>query len=125
METRKALFLDLDPLRFSSHWSGRLFFGGDSSDHGKVNWQAIRWKLASPEAKVRFRREQLERSDTLKNRYRLADELLAMGRAHEACEVLEEGKKGVFAEDPELLLKIAEAKLDGVKPWKLRSSSQT
>ncbi len=79
---------------------------------GKVNWQAIRWKLASPEAKVQFRREQLERSDTLKNRYRLADELLAMGRAQEACEVLEEGKKGVFVEDPELLIKIAEAKLD-------------
>ncbi len=79
---------------------------------GKLDWQSIRWKLSSPAERIRVRRDELQHSNTIKNRYRLSDELIAAGNHEEACRVLTDGMCGVFADDAELMLKVAKTHLD-------------
>ena len=79
---------------------------------GKINWQAIRWRLMSPEKKIQARRERLDDSPTIKNRFLLADELMRVYRCSEAATVLQEGLQGAFATDAELMLRVVEAKQD-------------
>ncbi len=79
---------------------------------GKINWQAIRWRLMSPEKKIQARRERLDDSPTVKNRFLLADELMRVYRCSEAATVLQEGLQGAFATDAELMLRVVEAKQD-------------
>lgn len=79
---------------------------------GKLDWQSIRWKLSSPAERIRVRRDELRHSNTIKNRYRLSDELIAAGNHEEACRVLTDGMCGVFADDAELMLKVAKTHLD-------------
>jgi hypothetical protein len=82
---------------------------------GKINWQAMRWQMLSADNRIALRRERLEESATLKNRYLLSEELIAAGRSAEAAEVLREGMQGVFADDAELMLRIVEALQDSSK----------
>ncbi|MEZ6135011.1 MAG: hypothetical protein R3C53_08895 [Pirellulaceae bacterium] len=79
---------------------------------GKVNWQAIQWEMMGADNRIVARRQRLEESPTLKNRYLLADELTKAGRSAEAAEVLGEGMQGVFADDAELMLRVVEALQD-------------
>lgn len=82
---------------------------------GKINWQAIRWKWMSADNRIASRRERLEDSPTIKNRYLLAEELVQAGRSNEAAEVLREGMQGVFSDDAELMLRVVEALQDSNK----------
>jgi hypothetical protein len=82
----------------------------------KINWNAIRWKFTAPEERIRVLRQNLDHSSTIRNRYRLADELSANGQSEMACQVLLDGKNGVYADDAELLLRIALCQLDCDRP---------
>jgi hypothetical protein len=85
---------------------------------GRVNWESFLWRLKSAEERIRIRRENLQESATIKNRLRLADELHHAGRHDEACEVLSEGRRGPFAKDAELMLRLATSHLEAGRPEK-------
>lgn len=78
----------------------------------KLNWNDIRWRFTSPMERIRILREVFDNSPTMKNRYRLADELSSHGQSAEACDLLVEGMCGPFADDLDLMLRVTEAQLD-------------
>jgi hypothetical protein len=82
----------------------------------RVNWNAIRWRFTGREERIRVLRQNLDHSSTIRNRYRLADELIDNGQSDLACQVLIDGKSGVYADDAELLLRIALCHLDSNRP---------
>jgi hypothetical protein len=79
---------------------------------GRLNVQALLWKLKGSNERIRILREQLEDSSTVKNRLALAAVLHEASRFDEECEVLAEGLRGAFKDDATLLLKLAEAHLE-------------
>lgn len=79
---------------------------------GKMNWQALWWKLKSSQQRIAYRREQLEYAPTVKNRFLLAEELHDAGQHNEECTVLAEGLQGAFKDDAELLLRLSQAHLE-------------
>lgn len=79
---------------------------------GKLNWEAIWWKLKTSQQRIAHRREQLEFAATQKNRFLLAEELAAAGKQNEACEVLAGGLHGAFKDDAETLLRLSQAQLE-------------
>lgn len=79
---------------------------------GKMNWQALWWKLKSSKQRIAHHREQLEYAPTIKNRFLLADELHAADKFDEECEVLSAGLQGAFKDDSETLLRISQAHLE-------------
>jgi hypothetical protein len=85
---------------------------------GKLDWQSLLWRLKSPAERIRVREANLEDSSTIKNRLALADELHAAGRFDRECQILEEGLRGAFKDDPELLMRLAQAHLEAGRPAK-------
>lgn len=89
---------------------------------GRMNWDTVLWRLKSADERIRIRRGDLQDSPTIKNRLRLADELHHAGRHDEACDVLAEGRRGPFAKDAELMLRLATSHLEAGRPdkaWQL------
>jgi len=82
----------------------------------RMNWQALLWRLKNADERIRIRRLNLEESSTQSNRLLLADELRAAGRDEEAAAVLQEGLRGPFANDAELLLRLASIHLHAQRP---------
>lgn len=75
---------------------------------GFTLWKPRAWR-------VRELRAELEESDTVKLRLRLAGELLAGGDATEACAVAEECLNGAFRDDPHTLARVARFRLEAGK----------
>lgn len=78
----------------------------------KFNDQEIHWRLMGPQKRVAVLKETFEHSPTMKNRYRLADEYAANQQFNDACDLLMQGMQGPFADDFDLLTRIAEAQLN-------------
>lgn len=79
---------------------------------GKLDWQALWWRLKSSAQRIAHRREQLEYAPTVKNRFLLAEELHNAGQLDEECEVLAGGLQGAFKDDAETLLRLSQAHLE-------------
>jgi hypothetical protein len=80
---------------------------------GKVSWQTLLWRLKRPTERIAILEHELEESTTIRNRLALADELHAAGQYDRECTVLAEGLRGAFKDDPHLLMRLAEAHLEG------------
>ena len=63
----------------------------------------------NPESDLRRLREELARADTVQNRMRLGAEFLELGEPGEAEAVFRECLRGMHAEDPDILLALAQA----------------
>jgi hypothetical protein len=79
----------------------------------KFNTQSLLWNFKSQSERIRILHEQLEDTTTIKNRLALADELRRAGKYDQECQVIEQGLRGPFADDAQLLLRLAEANLEG------------
>jgi hypothetical protein len=75
---------------------------------GFTLWKPRAWR-------IRELRAELEESDTVKLRLRLAGELLAGGDAAEACAVAGECLNGAFRDDPHTLASVARFRLEAGK----------
>jgi hypothetical protein len=75
---------------------------------GFTLWKPRAWR-------IRDLRAELEESDTVKLRLRLATELLAAGQAAEACAVAEQCLHGAFRDDPHTLASVARYRLEAGK----------
>jgi len=75
---------------------------------GFTLWKPRAWR-------IRDLRAELEESDTVMLRLRLAAELLAGGQAAEACAVAEECLRGAFRDDPHTLANVARYELEAGK----------
>jgi hypothetical protein len=82
-----------------------------SLGRGKLNLQAIIWRLKSSAERIHIRQEQLDDASTIKNRLHLADELHLAAQYDRECAVVRDGLRGPFADDANLLLRLAEAQL--------------
>jgi hypothetical protein len=78
----------------------------------KLNMESLLWKLKSTPARIHILEQQLEEATTVRNRLALADELRRAGRHEQECQVVEAGLCGPFADDAQLLLRLAEANLE-------------
>jgi len=79
----------------------------------KYNVQSILWNFKSSPERIRILQEQLQDTTTIRNRLALADELRRAKRFDQECQVVQEGLRGPFSTDAQLLLRLAEAKLEG------------
>ena len=79
---------------------------------GKLGIQSLLWKLKSSQERIAIRREQLEESNTVRNRLALADELHDADRFDDECDVLADGLRGAFKDDATLLMRLAQAHLE-------------
>jgi len=75
---------------------------------GFTLWKPRAWR-------IRDLRAELEESDTVKLRLKLAAELLAGGQTAEACTVAEECLRGAFRDDPHTLANVARYRLEAGK----------
>lgn len=75
---------------------------------GFTLWKPRAWR-------IRDLRTELEESDTVKLRLRLAAELLAGGETAEACAVAEASLNGAFRDDPHTLANVARYRLEAGK----------
>lgn len=75
---------------------------------GFTLWKPRAWR-------IRELREELDESDTVKLRLRLAAELLAGQQPAEACAVAEECLRGAFRDDPHTLASVARYRLEAGK----------
>ncbi len=75
---------------------------------GFTLWKPRAWR-------IRDLRAELEESDTVKLRLKLAAELLASGKTAEACTVAEECLRGAFRDDPHTLANVARYELEAGK----------
>jgi hypothetical protein len=82
----------------------------------RFNMQSLLWNFKSSQERIRILEEQLEDSTTVRNRLALADELHRAGKHDQECQVVAEGLRGPFADDPQLLLRLAEAQLEAGRP---------
>ncbi len=73
--------------------------------------EAIRDKL-DPERALREAQQNLELADTAQNRVRLADAYMARDNPREAAQLYEEALNGVFADDPAIIFKLGQARLE-------------
>jgi hypothetical protein len=71
-------------------------------------WKPRAWR-------IRNLQEELEETNTIKLRLRLASELLAAQRITEACAVAEESLSGAFRDDPHTLANVARYRLEAGK----------
>jgi hypothetical protein len=69
-------------------------------------------KAVDPQRELRRRRDELEMTDTLDNRLKLADECLEAGMSQDALDLIQSCLKGLHADDPYILLKLAQAQFD-------------
>src|SRR5262245_18865360 len=75
----------------------------------RFNLQALLWNLKGAPERIRVMQERLEHTTTIRNRLALADELRRAGQHDQECQVVEEGLRGPFADDPSLLMRLSEA----------------
>jgi len=75
---------------------------------GFTLWKPRAWRIRELEA-------ELEETDTIKLRLRLAAELLAAQKTAEACAVAEQGLAGAFRDDPHTLANVARYRLEAGK----------
>lgn len=66
-------------------------------------------KAIDPERELRRRKDELAISDNIDNRTRLADECLEAGILDEAIELYRSCLKGAYADEPHIMLKLAQA----------------
>ncbi|MBK5142735.1 hypothetical protein I2494_03170 [Budviciaceae bacterium BWR-B9] len=69
-----------------------------------------------PERHVRMLRDELVITETSQNYVRLADELLRIGRPQEAVTNYQKALTGIFVQDPDILVKLAQAEFDSHDP---------
>jgi hypothetical protein len=79
---------------------------------GKLGIQSLLWRLKSSQERIAIRQQQLEESNTVRNRLALADELHDAGRFDDECDVLSDGLRGAFKDDATLLMRLAQAHLE-------------
>ena len=79
---------------------------------GRHWFQTLLWNLKSPRQRIGLLETQLAESTTVRNRLTLSEELHAAGQYDRECQVLEEGLRGAFSDDPTLLMRLAEAHLE-------------
>lgn len=79
----------------------------------RTNMRSILWNFKSSPERIRILQEQLQESTTIRNRLALADELRRAKQYGQECQVVEGGLCGPFSNDGGLLLRLAEAKLEG------------
>jgi hypothetical protein len=79
---------------------------------GKFDYQALLWRLKSPQQRIAIRESILDDSNTVRNRLALADELHAANQFDRECSVLSEGLRGAFKDDATLLMRLAQAHLE-------------
>lgn len=79
---------------------------------GKINVQALLWRLKSPQQRIVICAANLDESPTVTNRLAMADELHTAGKYDRECDVLRDGLQGPFKEDAMMLLRLAEAHLE-------------
>lgn len=79
---------------------------------GRLDWQGVLWMLTSAGERIRVRQANVEDSGTVRNRLLLADELRAVGRYDDECQVIADGLRGPFRDDAALRMRLAEALLD-------------
>jgi len=78
----------------------------------KGDLHTLLWRLKSSPERIRILEEALADSTTVKNRLRLSDELHAAHQFDRECQVLAEGLRGPFKDDPQLLMRLAQAHLE-------------
>jgi hypothetical protein len=79
---------------------------------GKMNLQALLWRLKSRSERIEILRQNLEESSTVRNRLALSDELHDAGMFNLECDVLTEGLRGAFKDDATLLMRLSQAHLE-------------
>ncbi len=79
---------------------------------GRLDYQALLWRLKSPRQRIAILTRQLEESTTIKNRLVLADALHEDGQFDRECIVLADGLVGPFKDDAPLRLRLVAAQLD-------------
>jgi hypothetical protein len=77
-------------------------------------------KLLDPSRELRAAQEALEVAATPANRLRLADALMGMGRASEAVVQYQAVLSGLYADDPQVRIRLAGALLEAGKPHDAR-----
>ncbi len=77
-----------------------------------IDWASLRWRFASPAARIGVLRDVAENSPTVKNRTRLAQEYESQLQWSLASETYRECLSGVFDNDPRLLISLASALLE-------------
>lgn len=77
-----------------------------------IDWASLRWRFASPAARIGVLRDVAENSPTVKNRTRLAQEFESQLQWSLASETYRECLSGVFDNDPRLLISLASALLE-------------
>lgn len=83
---------------------------------GKLDLQALLWRFKSHAERIAILEGQLEDSSTVNNRLALVAELQITGLHERQCQVLSEGLRGPFADDPTLLMRLAQAHLEAGRP---------
>ena len=78
----------------------------------KFNIESLLWNFKSGAQRIRILQQQLEDTTTVRNRLALADELRRACQHDQECQVVEAGLRGPFADDAQLLLRLAEANLE-------------
>ncbi len=78
----------------------------------RVDWQSLRWRFTSPEARIALLSDAATDSPTVKNRSLLAREYETQGRWSLAADQYRESLNGVFADDPRLRINLANALLE-------------
>ena len=82
---------------------------------GRHGLQNLLWRLKSPAQRIAILETQLAESATVRNRLTLAEELHHAAQFDRECEVLSEGLRGAFKDDATLLMRLAEAHLEGTR----------
>ena len=82
-------------------------------------------KTINPERDLRRLREELARADTVQNRMRLGAEFLELGEPNEAEAVFRQCLRGLHAEDPDILLALAQAQFAQDKPQETHETLDT
>jgi hypothetical protein len=83
---------------------------------GKHDLQSLLWKFKSLSERIAILEGRLEDSSTVKNRLALVGELQKAGLYDRQCQVLSEGLRGAFADDAQLLMRLAQAHLEAGRP---------
>jgi hypothetical protein len=79
----------------------------------RLNVQSLLWNFKTSPERIRILQQQLQETTTMRNRLALADEFRRAKQYEQECQVVEEGLSGPFSDDGQLLLRLAEAKLEG------------
>lgn len=90
--------------------------------HSHVGRQVVRGvqRRLDPTRELRAAQDAFETAATVDNRVRLADALIEAGRADEALTHYQATLRGVYADDPELHVRVARAELEAGQPHAAR-----